>query len=524
MRLAVSALAIAGLLAVGCGGGGDNADNAAPDEEDVSATDSGDSSGSGDSASTDDPVEDVDPSEHVTLSDETVVISGGPDVVTSISDDHAVYTLDGDSEGVSDLEPGDVMLITGVDAGRVTGVEDDGGDVAVTIEPVQITDVITEGTISWDGAPPDESTALAFAGSPTVEDATEPNSVSSGIRPSAVAPGGASGELAAGPMLGFHAAAGGDEEEDEEEGDEEESESEVEISATVQGWEVSLSPSVEDGAVELTLHATKGLGGTADEEGEDEGGAESETGSLEMGVEVKVHAENLDPSGEISISGGEIEHAEMQTPLDGYAEASASASTPEAAQFPQSILIRVPIAYEWPVYIYGIPFYISVQANFSIQPSLSTEESGIEEGFRIEYDGESGFTFDDGEGTPTGDQVTIDEPENPLPEVTATPSPGALAMVFAVQAPRVGIGIGTTSFLGEAKAGVYVDVINSFGLTVAPGTSPLPCRSMVWDAATHGGGEFKIAIGETEVGAENAIELSKASHTWIAPEIQGCEP
>lgn len=463
--------------------------------------------------------DDVDPSEHVTLTDETVVIRGGADVVLGVSDDHSIYSLDADAEGVADLEPGRVLLIPGVDAGNVTAVEPDGEGVAVTLGPAYIRDVIQDGTITWDAAPPDDAQGIAFAGTPTFEasgGATTTTASTGTTEGAASRSTFGRGEVAGGPELGLALVA--------DAGD-----SEAELKASIRGWELALQPKVEDGAVELALQASKSVGGVGEstEEAGHEGpeeGPDDDTGALELGVNITVHADGVAPEGSISISGGDVTNASMHTPMTGWVEVDASARTPEAGQYPASILIRVPIAYEWPVFIYGIPFYVSLQTNFLIQPSLSTEESGIETSARIEYSGEAGFRFADGEGGPDGDQVTVEEPQNPLDASTATPSPGALAMVFAAEAPRIGFGIGTMGFLGEAKMGVYIDLVSSFGFTVAPATAMLPCRSMNWSMAVNGGGEFEYSLGVTEVGAEKAVELVSAEHTWIAPEIKGCEP
>lgn len=457
--------------------------------------------------------DDTDPRSKLTLTDQTVVIRGGAAVVRTVSADHASFTLDGSAAGVADLAPGKVMLIAGVDAAKVTKVDQQGNDRVITTEPASVGDVIRDGEVSWNDAAPDASKAIMFVGPPIVDTDTTTGTTPKDITPGLRGMGGPSdtGEQAGAPMVALTGPPGVLRD------------GQSEITAKVLGWEVSMQPQVSGSNVDLTLQAKKGVGGKGESD-DKSGGAEADTGSLEMGVTVTIHAENLAPSGHITMSGGEVSSAALHTTMQGYAEAEASAKTPDAGQYPKSILVRIPIAYEWPVYVYGVPFYVSVQSNFSIQPSLSTKESGVSTKIHVDYSGESGYTFKEGAASTDGSEVTVPQPGNPFDKTDATPSPGALAMVFAAQAPRVGVGVGTSAFLIGFKAGVYIDLVNSLGLTVAPGTAMLPCRSIVWNWVVHGGGEWKAKVGSTEVGAEHAVELKKGDKTWIQPEIQGCQP
>ncbi|GAA2708087.1 hypothetical protein GCM10010429_20870 [Micromonospora olivasterospora] len=54
--------------------------------------------------------------------------------------DELSYVVDGDAEGVEDLAPGKIMFATSEALGRVVRVERKGGDRAVTLAPVELTD------------------------------------------------------------------------------------------------------------------------------------------------------------------------------------------------------------------------------------------------------------------------------------------------------------------------------------------------------------------------------------------------
>ncbi|MCW3815846.1 hypothetical protein ONA91_15485 [Micromonospora sp. DR5-3] len=80
----------------------------------------------------------------VTYQPDVVLIDGGPGVIRSASADGVVWTLAGDAPGVADLAVGKVMYATSRAVGRVADLRQTGGDVAVTLAPVGLTDVFRD--------------------------------------------------------------------------------------------------------------------------------------------------------------------------------------------------------------------------------------------------------------------------------------------------------------------------------------------------------------------------------------------
>ncbi|MER7332187.1 MULTISPECIES: hypothetical protein [unclassified Micromonospora] len=85
-----------------------------------------------------------------TYQPDVVVIDGGAAAVRSVSGDGLVWTIDGDVRGMGDLDVGEVMFLTSRAVGRVAAKERVGGDVAVTLVPVQPQEVIRDGRIKVD--------------------------------------------------------------------------------------------------------------------------------------------------------------------------------------------------------------------------------------------------------------------------------------------------------------------------------------------------------------------------------------
>jgi hypothetical protein len=85
-----------------------------------------------------------------TYQPDVVVVDGGPEAVRSVSADGLVWTVDGKASGLDGLDVGEVMFLTSRAAGRVAAKEPAGDDVAITLAPVQLNEIIRDGHIKVD--------------------------------------------------------------------------------------------------------------------------------------------------------------------------------------------------------------------------------------------------------------------------------------------------------------------------------------------------------------------------------------
>lgn len=85
------------------------------------------------------------------LQPDVVLIKNGDKAIRGADGDGLTWTLDGSAPGVKDLKPGSVMVASTFATGRVVRITPRGGDVAVTLAPVQLTDIVKDGEIKGEG-------------------------------------------------------------------------------------------------------------------------------------------------------------------------------------------------------------------------------------------------------------------------------------------------------------------------------------------------------------------------------------
>jgi hypothetical protein len=115
----------------------------------------------------------------VTYQPDVIVMEHGAQAIRAPTVDGFTWTIDGASQGASNIEPGKILFATGRVVGRVLKVERKGSDFNVTLGPIELTDVIKEAHIDYSG-PIDPATMLVYpapAGYPGTtldRNATEP--------------------------------------------------------------------------------------------------------------------------------------------------------------------------------------------------------------------------------------------------------------------------------------------------------------------------------------------------------------
>src|ERR1700730_7863327 len=84
------------------------------------------------------------PDRHVRYQPDVMMIEGGANAVRGVSSDGLTWTIDSRARGAHDLKIGQIMFATSRAVGRVAAIQERERDLAVTLVPVSLTEVIRD--------------------------------------------------------------------------------------------------------------------------------------------------------------------------------------------------------------------------------------------------------------------------------------------------------------------------------------------------------------------------------------------
>ena len=147
--------------------------------------------------------------------------------------------------------------------------------------------------------------------------------------------------------------------------------------------------------------------------------------------------------------------------------------------------VELPIRFNIPVIVGGLPLMFQVAFNFIAQPALTTKNDSFTARVDIPFNGNATVTYDKGKVTSGGTMQS-------LPQVLEAfgNSIGVSAILVAVQAPRVGLGIG----LFSASSVGYIDLVNTFTITSGGQLGMLPCKNHQLVATVNAGIDTQVAL------------------------------
>jgi hypothetical protein len=157
----------------------------------------------------------------------------------------------------------------------------------------------------------------------------------------------------------------------------------------------------------------------------------------------------------------------------------------EATKIP---IMHVPVAFNVPIPVGGVPFVVQLGSDFLITLSLSGMHASLTAAGQVAFKGDSGLTYAKGKANYDSSFSTSGDPQ-----ITSYQgmSPGVSAVVLGVQLPRVGLGLGVFGVSSVA----YMDVVNVITMTQAGavGAGLIPqCKRMTYNAVGHVGVETNV--------------------------------
>ena len=206
--------------------------------------------------------------------------------------------------------------------------------------------------------------------------------------------------------------------------------------------------------------------------------------NLDVRLRAIVDLHDFDVSGGLTIDDGSVENASAQfRNLQGHVTLSFIGRFGQKGNGAVKVpVMEVPIAFNLPLPVGGIPFVVQVGADFTLNVFLAGQHAAMSFNGSYAFSGSSGFHADRS-GSQPDTQLSGEQPA--IADYTAM-SPGVSAAVLGVQLPRLGIGLGVLGISSVA----YFDVVNVMTVnnsaTVALGLTP-HCRRVTYTAAGHVG-------------------------------------
>ena len=194
----------------------------------------------------------------------------------------------------------------------------------------------------------------------------------------------------------------------------------------------------------------------------------------------------------------------------------------EATKIP---IMHVPVSFNVPIPVGGVPFVVQLGSDFLITLSLSGMHASLTAEGQVAFKGDSGLTYAKGKANYDSSFSTSGDPQ--ITNYQGM-SPGVSAVVLAVQLPRVGLGLGVFGVSSVA----YMDVVNVLTMTQAGaiGAGLIPkCKRMTYNAVGHVGVETNVIplpIVDTSsiAGAlTTKKEIFNTTTQKLDPPVKACE-
>ncbi|MFI7488255.1 hypothetical protein ACIBXA_07710 [Micromonospora echinaurantiaca] len=420
------------------------------------------------------------PHPDVTYQPDVVLVGGGGAAVRSVTDDGLTWRIDPDAERAADLAPGKVMFLTSRAVGRVVDVRRDGGDLAVTIGPVELTEVIRDGTFRTAAPVPLDRPIAYSAGTPSWVAADLPpeptrsggtGGGTSGTDTGASSSGGPGGDTGGGPgaVTGGGPAGGGPP---------------GEVAGRPGGGapigrtrlvpvrapaprppappaRVANQQSAQAGALKLTTECCS-EGVTARFEHDD--------GEIRMTGSVTLLLKKPTATFDLAISGGTVTRAEFSVTGGAGLRVAVKAATSVGNTRNLARSVVVPTQFSIPIgTILGVPFSATVDQLLEIKTAFSAKDGRLDAAGEYALSGAIGYGYHRpywGPIQPGGFQV-----RNSLTNSITGISIGASGLLVTYDV-KFTVGIGALGF----TAGVYVALRASVGASLGSGAGLIVCR------------------------------------------------
>jgi hypothetical protein len=251
--------------------------------------------------------------------------------------------------------------------------------------------------------------------------------------------------------------------------------------------------------------------------------------NLDIRFKADATLSGFDVAGTYQFADGDIEKAKLQLKnLNGTVKTDFIARLGKPGNEGSKIpVIDIPIVFDLPMPIGGIPFVCQTGSDFLINVYLAGYHATLNLTGQFQYNGTDGFSY--GKSQSSYDD-TLAAASKPAITLSRGASPGVSAVVLAIQIPRWGFGLGMWGVSSIA----YFDIIHVFTMTKsadeAIGLAAPPCLRTTYQAVGDVGIETKvlpIPIESVQNIANGKLsgkkEIFNVKSEKLEPPIKACE-
>jgi hypothetical protein len=157
----------------------------------------------------------------------------------------------------------------------------------------------------------------------------------------------------------------------------------------------------------------------------------------------------------------------------------------KSEQLINSFKVELPIRFNIPVIVGGLPLMFQVAFNFIAKPALATKNDSFIGEYELPFGGNRQVSISDGKFSTSGTLKTIPQVLQSLGS-----SVGVSAVLVAIQAPRVGLGLD----LFAASSVAYIDLVTTATITSAGKLGMFPCRNSQLVSTINAGVDTQVSV------------------------------
>lgn len=157
----------------------------------------------------------------------------------------------------------------------------------------------------------------------------------------------------------------------------------------------------------------------------------------------------------------------------------------KSEQWINSFKVELPLRFNIPVIVGGLPMMFQVAFNFIAKPALATKNDSFVGEYEIPFGGNRQVSISDNKFTTSGTLKTIPQMLKSLGS-----SVGVSAVLVAIQAPRVGLGLN----LFAASSVAYIDLVTTATITSAGKLGMFPCRNFQLVSTVNAGVDTQVSL------------------------------